>query len=357
MARTSEISVLGLNQVRLINRLTADGVRLYRIEKLTPSELRIKVQRKDLSKVIAILQNLCYTYIVLEDADLLDFIRKRFWLPLAAVCLLAVILASNMFVWRVEISGASGITRIGIERMVSDAGYSAFSLKPTELSALRLSVMSLDNISAATVRMRGNVLSVEVIESTETVPLEKGGSVVSVCDGVVTRVVTESGTPLVRRGDVVRRGQTLIGGELTATADDSVIISVPARGSVYGTVTFFYSLILSDGIEWQKTGNIQKETDLRVFGLEWKGGEAGFDCYEARTETAEFFFFKVTQRVYSEVSASSLGADTEAFAAEKKHGLESIYSTEFSAKYITEEIGGIRMLKLYLSAELCLGQS
>lgn len=355
--RKKTFVVSGLNQVRLLNKFTGDGLKVFAVKKLSPSEMRLAVAVKDLDKAIAIMQNLCYTYEVIHSTDFLEFIKKRFWIPLAAAALTGLIFMSNLFIWRIEISGTSGLTLVNIEKLVSDYGLHAFAYKPDDLSSLYTGILSLDEVAAATVEINGNVLKINVVESGITTPIEKGGAVVSGYDAVVTRIITESGTPLVKRGEVVKRNQPLISGELTATGDGSVTAAVEAKGSVYGTVTFMYSTIITGGYTWVPTGNVQTETSLGIFGLEWAGGEPRFECYRASTTTSSFFCFTFRQTVYEEIAAETISADALGYAQEKANALESVYGAQFEAKYIAEERDGINILKIYLSAELCLGQS
>lgn len=351
------LTVSGFNQVRLLNKLSQSGVRLYRVSRSSPSEMRLTVRTKELGKAIAIIQNLCYTFESAEQPNFLTLLKKRAWVPLAALALTAAIFVSNMFIWRIDISGSSGLTLVNVQKLVSDSGLHTFSYKPDDLSMLESSILALDEVAAVSVGMSGNTLKINIIESGFTTPVERGGPVVSGYDAVVTRIVTESGSALVKRGEVVRRGQPLISGQLKATLDGALTVETQAKGEVYGTVTFMFSTVVQGGAVWSATGRTQTETTMDILGLEWKGGECEFECYRSTVEVNRFFCFTFKRTVYEELTAEAASADIDAYAAEKINELENVYGSGFEAKYIVESRGGIDTVKLYLSAELCLGQS
>ena len=351
------VTVLGLNQSRLLNKIFSEGITLFNINKISQSKLRFSLCAKDVDKAIAIIQKMCYNYEVGGKDNFVKKALKRIWLPIAAVVFLLLIFMSNQLVWGVEITGSSGIALVNVQRLINERGIKPFALKPKDLTVLEAEIMSLSNITHAAVKLSGNILKIEVIESQVTTPLDGGGSVVSGFDGVVTRVVTESGTPLVRRGDVVKKGQSLISGDLTASADGRITVSAQPKGSVYGTVCFSFSTIVTDGYSWAETGNVQAETALSVFGWKWNGNDCGFGSYNSVTIERDFFFFKFSQIVYREIALEAISGDIAAYSKKILDSLESIYMTAFDAKYITEEKGGLTLLRLYCTAEMCLGES
>lgn len=357
MANRVSIIIDGFNQVRLLNSFASNGIDIYGLDKKTSSNMCVVIALKDEIKAIAILEKMCYTYNIDKSTNAILWLSKNWWMLICIVCIIGLLVCSNFFIWKVDIMGAEGITKVNIEKIVDDYGLGFLSSKPTDFENLSNSILSLDEVASVRVEMNGAVLEVEVLIGSENTPISKGGVVNSQYDAVVSRVIAESGTALVSAGDVVSRGEPLITGELMATLDGSLSTVSVAKGSVYGDVTFAYHLPICDGIEWVSTGNSVVSTDVNVFGVEFANSEVPYEWYKTKTTVSNFFFFEMTQTEYIEVEASVVQADIVQFIMEKTSELEVVYNSEFEAKYLIDDSSSMEVLRVYLTAEICIGKT
>ncbi len=114
-----------------------------------------------------------------------------------------------------------------------------FPLKKSEvdLAAIESKAYRIDDVSYATATIEGSKLRltlVGVYKPDEIIDLDCPTDIVATSDAIVTRVVTFQGTPLVKVGDIVKKGSVLISATVNITEELSVDIA--AAGEVYGKV-------------------------------------------------------------------------------------------------------------------------
>lgn len=148
-----------------------------------------------------------------------------------------------VFVWLWG-NSVTDVVFVGNERM-SDSELTSLieeSVKlPTnrnkiKLKEIRDTLTKNENISNAVVEVTGTTLKVSVLETLEKPYVEDfdhPSDIVSSYDAVITSVITYSGTPAVKAGDTVKKGQKLIIGE-EKSGDD--VKKIKATGAVYGRV-------------------------------------------------------------------------------------------------------------------------
>lgn len=168
------------------------------------------------------------------------------WTALAGVILSFAV--SRFFVFSVAVEGVSPSRAAEIYSVISGAGIdgvtakSAIDLKEIE----KLVAESSDDLAFAEAYIDGIRLVVNVREQLpELVGEQTEGKVVASSDAIVTRVEVSGGTAVVKAGDTVRKGETLI--------EDYIVVGDPldpeheeiktaAEGDVYGRVWYVQRL-------------------------------------------------------------------------------------------------------------------
>lgn len=353
------INIVGLNRARLLNTFKGGGVRLNRVAVLSPSETEVTVAKKDLPKAVAILDSLCYNYSV-KSEPLGNALLRRLPLLLASALCAAAVFSSNLFVWRIEVAGAEGARLAEVLAVAAESGARAGVPKAfVDTAAVTAALRQTSGISSASVSYHGNSLKISVLTSYAPEPPDPSGTeLVSGYDGVITRLVVESGTPLVQPGDVVKRGDVLISGNVFSTLDGTLIGQTEVRGSVYARVTFNYSYPVRSTSTLVTTGNTYVATALSLFGLTIGGGEPPFELYESESTTSRLFPLPiaVTRTVYREIGAAEAVGAAEEFMAEKAEELTALYGCEFEQRYSTVNMGGVAVVKAYFTAEIRIGE-
>ena len=353
------INITGLNRARLLNAFKNGDVRLRRVEVLSPTETEVTVGKKDLQKAVAILGTMCYNYSVKSPSVAKTLLLRLPLVVAVALCAVAVF-CSNLFVWRIDVDGADGARLAEVLSVAAECGARAGVPKAfVNTDDVTAALRSSEGISSASVSMHGNVLKISVLTSDEPQPPDPSGEyIVSGYDGVITRIIVESGTPVVAVGDVVKRGDLLVTGDVYSTLDGTLIGQTEVRGSVYARVTMGYSYPVRSTSTLVKTGNTYVSTALSLFGLTIGGGEPPFELYESETTVGRLFPLPiaVTRTEYREISAAAAEGEAEKFMAEKAEELTALYGRDFEQRYSIVNVGGMAVIKAYFTAEIRIGE-
>lgn len=325
-------------------------------------QVRVSVRQKDLPKAIAICEQRCYNYKIIGTSFRRAAKKALAFLPLIIASLLAVVslFVSDAFVWRVEITGAEGALEERVRTVLYDEGaHAAVPRSAIDERALSAALVRLDEVSAASVTLDGSVLRAEVLPASHSAEVSPGGDVlVSSHDCVITRIVAGCGTPKVSPGDVVAKGDVLIEGREYLTADGAEGGETVVRGRAYGRVTFAFSRPLAFGGGLRLTGRRETSTEIGLFGLALGGGGCSFEHYASVTETSRLYPLPVSvaRTTYYELDESSLDDEARAFISAKTDELLAAYGAAFSARTEVTERGGVRIMTIYFTGEICVGK-
>ncbi len=308
-----------LNKERLFNALTREGVSVYK-PSVRGEQLYFAVNLKDKSKTFAICDKLCYNVSVYWENGikrLFEGILYRVGIPAGALLLIAAALMANTFVWKIEISGNEKVDSVVIQRFLEENNIRVGGKKNFQPQALALMLNGIDGIEDTTVQLVGNTLKISVVESTEFLPpdQELRTSVVSDFDGVVTRIIVNSGTAAVKIGDVVKKGDVLIKGEFINQAGEAV--EVAAKGEVYGQATYSAHKTVSTVSVEKVYGKPKKKTRVGIFGIGIGRLRLPSGC-EGATQTKKLWLvpLRITTLTYRKVTLVTRERDIEELKAE-----------------------------------------
>jgi len=295
--------VEGLNHARLIEKLRKTA-RLFDV-KSNAKSLIFWCAKKDKDKIIAKLNELCYNFTILEEKGLSFALkhtvaRAGVILGVALSVILTVLYPKLVLYISVNDEGLRDQTI----SVLQEAGVSQNKLIWTiDAEGISKRLMALDGVSYAKVTRRGT--SVEVELRRELLPpeflFESGKKVVSVRTAVVTRAVVFSGTAVVKYGDVVKPGDTLIDSYFTVRDERMPTV---ASGEVYGKVYIQNSVYFAKS-EW--SGEIgrkeqQEKTAQLLTEAKLTQGEIVTDKWFTHRETSDGYI--VTVKLECEVKIS-----------------------------------------------------
>lgn len=163
--------------------------------------------------------------------------RRKAFVAGIGVCLGLIWVLSSL-VWNVEIQGNEQLTREEIVQAAEEVGIKPLQWKfrlrePQELSAAL--TKKLEGVSWVGVHIDGSKIAIEVVESVipEEKPLYSPRHLIADHDAVVSRSLVESGRPMVRPNQRVRKGDVLISGLLGDEENQKLVVS---KGEVWGWV-------------------------------------------------------------------------------------------------------------------------
>lgn len=179
-----------------------------------------------------------------------------------------------------------------VEKLLADNNIIPFTAR-SQIDTNAVEKLVLEQVKEAvfvSCHIEGMSLNIDVV--CEEYPDEiKGneGSINCVQEGVVTRVIVRSGTAVVKQGDRVKIGDTLIGDYYIVDNDkyDDVIdgehLPMPAKGEVYGSVYHHIRLYIpSVAISCVRTGNKQTIRTLSIGNINiGKEKASKFEKYES----------------------------------------------------------------------------
>lgn len=146
------------------------------------------------------------------------FRKRRFFLVGLAISVLMV-LALSFFVWRIDVVGNSKYTTEEIVKYLEEQNVSVGIFKPkincSEIDDILLS--HFENTMWVSSELKGTQLIINLREGLSNKYEEsddKPCDIISEMDGTIISIVMRKGTPLVKQGDVVKKGDTLVSGTL-----------------------------------------------------------------------------------------------------------------------------------------------
>jgi len=203
-----------------INRVVAQGIALWRLERVTPHLLVARVAAADFPRVARAGRRLGVHVVILEKAGLPFLLiragRRGAFVAGGALCA-ALLYVLGQFVWFVRVDGTQALRPEEVLAVAAEAG-----LRPgVPRDRVRRDVverrlyLALPRLAWTAVEIRGAVATVRVAERTVLDPDQRQpGHIVAARDGVVEHVAAIRGEAVVAPGETVRAGQPLISGML-----------------------------------------------------------------------------------------------------------------------------------------------
>jgi similar to stage IV sporulation protein len=170
--------------------------------------------------------------------------RKGFFIGIF-ICIIMVYVMS-LFIWDINVLGGSKYTPEAILEFLSDNGINAGIMKNkingSEIEEdIRLAYEDIGWVSA---EIKGTRLIIKITETNMPAPIIEvtaPSHIIATKDAVIKSIVTRTGTPMVKPGDVVRKGDILVSGVLKVMDDfEGVLDKKPVIASADIISSSFY---------------------------------------------------------------------------------------------------------------------
>lgn len=210
----------------------------------------------------------------------------------------------SLFIWNIEFYGQQTYTKEGLGAEIEEMGvYRGMARKHLQCDKIEQNLRLLHpDLSWVSAEEKGCVLQIQVKEGKmrkEEKETKEAFSLTAPCSGKIDAIVTRCGTPVCKKGDVVKKGQVLIRGSYDIVGDDEQVIrrqGVAADGEIRLLHTVKWEETLQkEYIEKQMTGkkrNIYtiQYNDSRISlknPLKWFNNSGNYDiinyvCFEER---------------------------------------------------------------------------
>lgn len=153
--------------------------------------------------------------------------RKMFCFGILLASILVYIM--SLYIWDIEISGQYTHTEEAMIKFLNTTGVYAGILKGdidcTEIEEIIRKEYS--DIGWVSAEIKGTRLLIQITETNMPKPYVKQtepSHIVADKDGIVIDIVTRTGTPKVKKGDVVKKGDILVSGVVEVLGDDQTVV-------------------------------------------------------------------------------------------------------------------------------------
>ena len=246
------LRIEGLQLEKLLNRAISEGARLGRIHRTTDRSITVETDQAGYGILLELCQRYGLGIRVLGQGGLPALVsaaRRRATLPvgIAFGALLCWLFLSR--IWLIDIRGVGPADTAGLSARVHQA-LEAMDIRPGQRdipdgdTIARVLSGAVEGCSFTGVRRQGIRLLIETaaeVTAPQVYELNAGGDLFASGDGIVLSITVQSGVPLVKPGDAVRKGQRLIRGEELTGKDQTRPIAalgqVRARSWITGSAT------------------------------------------------------------------------------------------------------------------------
>ena len=214
------ISVEGYYIERFINTCLAKSILIWNVKREKSTYMRVNVGIQDFKRLKEVSRKTkCKMQI--ERKKGLPFLMNRYRKRKIFVILLIVIavamFVTSKFVWNIEIQGIENITEDEIINNLAECGLSVGTLKNKINSQEIINKIRLDrdDIAWMNIDLSGTNVIVKIVETTpkpEIINPDEYCNVVSNKKAQITKITANTGTILVKPGDIVTENTILIGG-------------------------------------------------------------------------------------------------------------------------------------------------
>ena len=217
-----EIKVEGYFIEKFINNCLKSNIFLWNIKRKRTTIMTCNIGVKDFKNIRKILKK-TNCRIKIEKKKGLPFTfnkyRKRKIFALLIFIILIIIAILSNFVWNIQIEGPEKISKDELIQTLKEEGLSIGKFKPGIETREIINKVRLDrdDIAWIGIEITGTNAIVKVVEAEEKpeiVDEDEYCNIVATKDGVVTKIMAQNGTPLVKNGDLIKKGTVLIGGWL-----------------------------------------------------------------------------------------------------------------------------------------------
>lgn len=216
------ITVEGYFIERFINICKNKNILLWNMKRKKSSYLYANIAMKDFKQLKEIARK-TKCRIKIENKKGLPYLlhryKKRKIFAIFLVLIVGLIFGLSNFIWNVEVVGNSSIPTEEILSSLERDGLKIGALKASVNTKSIINELRLqrNDIAWAGIKLLGTNAVIEIVEADlkpEIINEEEYCNIVSDKMGVVTKISAENGTALVHEGDIIKKGDILIGGWL-----------------------------------------------------------------------------------------------------------------------------------------------
>ncbi len=250
--------------------------------------------------------------------------RKRKMIPVGILIFIILIYTMASFVWLVEVEGNVIVSSEEIVEKLSQSGYKVGGFK--HKMNLRMAEEELmghfTDILWTGISFEGTKLIIDITEAIpepELVDYTTPSDIIANSDALILEIITRKGTPQVKQGDTVRKGDVLVSGKIPLSEgweeEEAQFGYTRASADIIAkTVYGFQTHLPLKKIEKKYTGAVKKKYGLRVIdknvnlyspGIEFKDYDHVINSKQLQITSKFPLPFYITWEEYIEYTPST----------------------------------------------------
>lgn len=299
---------------RFLNMCRNRGIVFWNIKK-NEEGFRAKISRKDFLK----LREPCRktrTKVRIQKKKGLRFLmfkyRKHYSFVVGIAISFILLYFCSQYVWDISFEGNYEYTDSNLLKYLSTYQIRpGIPVKKLDCNLIESEIRNqYKDITWVSAEISGTRLVVHIKENDgaadQSTSNESTGDLVATEDGVVSSIITRSGTPLVKSGDTVTKGQILVSGVVDIMDDSKTVIGqklTRADADIHIQVAMHYTDQLNIAYEYKEYTNHKKVKNIiRLFDNEVEFGLT-FGQFEQYDTVTDINVWKLTGNFYLPISS------------------------------------------------------
>jgi len=231
---------------KTLNLLRRKNIRIWDIEK-SDEGIKFKILYEDYKKYTEIVNNQNYELINKKGVSLkYKDLKLRKGFIAGIIILIFCFFIFSSLVFNIEVVGADNNLSNQIINILNENNISMPQVSSTlnDKNIETILLKNLDNLKFVEAYIEGSKLIIFVKEKeNENIELKNNepSSIVSTKNAIVNKIITKNGQTVVREGDVVYEGQTLVMG-IVKKRNSEEFMMVPSDGTIYGKTYYKFEL-------------------------------------------------------------------------------------------------------------------
>lgn len=283
------ITVEGYYIEKFINICTNKNISLWNLKRENSIILHASIQVADFKSLKRICKE-TKCKVKIEKKKGFPFVVKKYkkrkvFIGLLIAIILIIVALSN-FVWNIEVEGLESVSKQDILNLAEAEGLAVGKFKGSidtkeVINKIRL---ERDDIAWVGVEINGTNAVIKVVEADkkpEIVNEEEYCNIVADKDAIIRKVSAQNGTPLVKEGDVVKKGDIIIEGIFRGkyTGDRYVHAQGEVQAAVWYTSTQRVEL---QEVQKQETGEQETKYSVKLnnFQINFHKSVPKFEKYD-----------------------------------------------------------------------------
>lgn len=283
------IIVEGFFLERFLNICRNKKIILQDLHRENSTYIKARILRSDFKEIVHIAKQTKCKVKIEKKSGVPFFInkyRKRKVFAVAIIVIAIFIFAITKFIWNVEVYGNESLTKDEVIQLVKEYGISVgklkFGINTEKISnSIRLQRQDLSWIGINIQGTNAIITVEEAIEIPDMIDKSQICNIVASKDGVISKIIVQSGTARVKEGDEVKEGDILVEGVMEGK--HTGVRQVHAEADVFGKIycekekkeEFVQNVTV-------KTGKEEKKNEICInnFKINLNKGVSKFENYD-----------------------------------------------------------------------------